>query len=192
MRNVVKAALVALILALAAPVAAQDFDAGREAYQRGDYAAALSEFRPLAEQGNAKAQNNLGIMYARGVGVPQDFAEALRWYRKAVAQGNASAQSNLGVMYAGGQGVAQDYAEALKWYSKAAEQGHAQAQYNLGVMYDNGQGVAQDKVQAHMWLNLADRQGFESAAIIRDRVAGMMTFKQFAEAQKLAREWKPK
>ena len=85
-----------------------------------------------------------------------------------------------------------DYAAALREWRPLAEQGHAQAQYNLGVMYANGQGVAQDKVQAHMWLNLADRQGFESAAIIRDKVAGMMTFKQFAEAHKLAREWKPK
>ncbi len=156
MRNVIKAALLAFVITLATPVVAQDIEAGWEATQRGDYAAALREWRPLAEQGHAVAQNNLGVMYFNG------------------------------------QGVAQDYAEALKWYSKAAEQGHAQAQYNLGVMYANGQGVAQDKVQAHMWLNLADRQGFESAAIIRDRVAGMMTFKQFAEAQKLAREWKPK
>ena len=66
MRYLLVAAL-AVILAL--PVAAQDFQKGFEAYQRGDYATALEEWRPLADQGDATAQNNLGVMYENGQGV---------------------------------------------------------------------------------------------------------------------------
>ncbi len=76
--------------------------------------------RPLAEQGDGDAQNNLGIMYDYGQGVPQDDAKAVEWYRKAAEQGNAGAQYNLGVMYGKGQGVPQDYAQAHMWYNLAA------------------------------------------------------------------------
>ena len=75
------------------------------AYNRGDYATALSLWKPLAAQGNAYAQNNLGSMYEHGQGVPQDYKEAVRLYRLAAAQGYANAQNNLGLMYANGQGV---------------------------------------------------------------------------------------
>ncbi len=74
----------------------------------------------------------------------------------------------------------------------AAEQGHASAQYYLGLMYGEGQGVPQDYVQAHMWFNLAGAQGDKEAAKARDHVAGLMTPAQLAEAQRLAREWKPR
>ena len=84
-----------------------------------------------------------------------------------------------------------DYATALRLIRPLAEQGDANAQYNLGVIYDNGLGVPQDRVRAHMWLNLAAMQGRESAATFRDLVARLMTPAQIAEAQKLAREWKP-
>jgi hypothetical protein len=84
-----------------------------------------------------------------------------------------------------------DYATALRLIRPLAEQGDASAQYNLGVFYDNGLGVPQDKVSAYMWLNLAATQGKEGAATFRDLVARLMTPAQIAEAQKLAREWKP-
>ncbi len=116
------------------------FDEGVEAFNRGDYATALREMRPLAEQGDAYAQNNLGFMYHEGLGVPQDYAKALQWWRKAAEQGVDEAQFNLGLMYDNGLGVTQDYAEAVRWYRKAADQGYANAQANLGIMYANGQG----------------------------------------------------
>ena len=75
MQNGMKAAFIALVLALAAPVAARDFDAGKEALKRGDYAAALREWQPLAERGDAKGQIGLGFMYQNGFGVAQDDAE---------------------------------------------------------------------------------------------------------------------
>ena len=183
-------------LGLTAPAWA-GFDEAAAAYRRGDYATAIRELRPLAKQGDAKAQFNLGVVYERGQGVPQDYAEAVKWYRKAAEQGHDYAQNNLGTMYKFGLGVPQDYAKAVKWYRKAAEQGHADAQYNLGVMYGKGQGVPQDYVQAHMWLNLAvsryaPGEDRDRAVRNRDRNAIWLTPAQISEAPKLAREWKQK
>ncbi len=188
-------AFAVLLVVLAAPAWA-GWDESIAAYKRGDYATAFREMRPLAEQGLASPQFNLGLMYRKGQGVPQDDAEAARWYRKSAEQGHANAQYNLGVMYAKGQGVPEDYAEAVKWYRKAAEQGNASAQYNLGVTYYNGQGVPEDYVQAHMWFNLAAAgsppgEDHDSADKNQDIVAKLMTPAQIAEAQRLAGMWRP-
>ena len=114
-------------------------------------------------------------------------------------QGLADAQHNLGFMYDKGRGVPQDYAMAVSWYRKAAEQGNAGAQLNLGVMYANSKGVTQDYVQAHKWMKLAasrfdasEKEARNIAVKNRDLVASKMTPAQIAEAQMLAREWKPK
>ena len=124
-KGVLRHTIIGLILSavLVAPVAWAGFEEGVNAYKKGDYATALREWRPLAKQGDARDQFNLGLMYDKGVGVTQDYAEAVKWYRKAAEQGDARAQHNLGFMYVKGQGVTQDYAEAAKWYRKAAEQG---------------------------------------------------------------------
>ena len=85
-----------------------DFAKGAAAYENGDYTAALREWKPLAEQGDAGAQYNLGVMYYHGRGVPQDYKTAMKWYRLAAEQGDADAQFNLGVIYGKGEGVPQD------------------------------------------------------------------------------------
>ena len=204
-----------------------DYQAGVDAYERGDYKTALQELHPLAEGGNPKAQFHLGRMYARGNGVPQDdegavkwfrkaaeqgdadaqfllgltyeiegspikdYKEAVKWFRKAAEQGNADAHYYLGRSYYDGKGVVQDYKEAVKWYQKAAEQNHVGAQSGLGWMYYKGEGVPQDYVTAHVWYNLAGA-GNETVRELRDSIAKNMTPVQIAEAQRLAREWKPK
>jgi len=140
-----------------------EFQEGLDAYNRKDYKTALEKWRPLAEQGHADTQYNLGIMYKEGQGVAQDYKEAVKWYRKAAEQGDADAQYNLGVMYDNGQGVAQDYKEAVKWYRKAAEQGMVQAQYNLGIIYYLGQGVPQDYKEAVKWIRKVAQQGVAQA-----------------------------
>jgi len=98
-------------------------------------------------------------------------------------------------MYDQGQGVPQDYAEAVKWYRLSAEQGFASARHNLGGMYGRGEGVPQDHVLAHMLFDLAasrlEAEERDMAIKNRDIVASKMTPEQIAEAQKLAREWKP-
>ena len=115
-----------------------DLQDGLDAHTRGDYKTAYKLWLPLAEQGNAKAQYNLGVMYEHSLGVPQDYKEAFKWYRLAAEQGDADAQNNLGVMYNEGQGVPQDYKEAVKWWRLSAEQGDEQAQINLATMHDDG------------------------------------------------------
>ena len=114
---------------------AQTFDEGASSYQQGDYPQAIRIFRMLAAQGDAQAQNTLGMMHDNGQGVERDYVQALIWYRLAAAQGHDGALYNIGVMYESGHGVAQNDAEALKWYLLAAAQGHSVAQYNLGGMY---------------------------------------------------------
>ena len=97
------------------------------AYDRGDYATAVRLVRPLAEQGNARAQNSLGAMYYNGKGVVKDFKKAVKWYRLAAAQGNISAQVNLASMYYEGEGVAENFVHAHMWLNIAAAQGSPDA-----------------------------------------------------------------
>src|SRR3974390_1241437 len=147
MKLTLKHAFAIIILSFAAPAAAGPLEDATAANERGDYATALRLVRPLAAQGNDRAQFNLGVMYDKGRGVPQNDAEALKWYRKAAEQGYPIAQYNLGVMYVEGQGVPQNDVEAVQWFRRAAEQDYAVAQYNLGVMYDNGRGMAQNEAE---------------------------------------------
>ena len=117
----------------------------------------------VLEQGIARAQDNLGVMYTTGSGVAKDEAKAVEWFRKAAEQGIATAQVNLGWMYRNGTGVAKDEAKAFEWYRKAAEQGYATAQNNLGSMYRNGMGVAKDEAKAVEWYRKAVEQGLAEA-----------------------------
>jgi uncharacterized protein len=168
-------------------------------FQKGDYPAALKLAQPLADDGDARAESIVAQIHYRGRGVPQSDTEAAKWFRRAADQGDAVAQFYLGVMYNEGRGVPQDYAEAAKWYKLAAEQGDALAQYNLGLSYARGEGVTPDPVTAHMWLNLAsarfpagDSRNRTAAQKNRDTVASEMSSDQLTEAQRRAREWKPK
>ena len=148
-------ALVLSINCLAVPAWA-DYRAGMDAYSRGDYATALRERRPLAEQGDPIAQFRLGSLYENGDGVPRDFAKARQWYEKAAAQGEAKAQ------------------------------------FYLGIQSAYGEGGPRDLVQAHMWYSLAAGNGNAHAPGYRADLARQMTPAQIAEANKRAREWKPK
>jgi hypothetical protein len=199
---------------MAGSAIAEPFEDATNAYHSGDYETAYRLIKPLAEGGLPEAQLNLGLLYEKGQGVPQDYAEALKWnlkaaeqgnakalnwYRKAAEQGNAEAQFHLGRMYDERRGVPQNYAEAVKWYREAAEQGFVEAQTNLGVMYFTGLGVRKDYVLAHMWFHLAtsryppsEKSKRKRTEKFRDIAASKMTPAQIAEAQRLAQEWKPK
>jgi uncharacterized protein len=130
------------------------------AYGRKDYGVAIQLLRPLAEQGIAHAQYDLGVMSQMGQGVPQDYSEAVKWFRKAADQGDANAESFLGLMYLRWRAVQKDFIEAYKWVSLAAA--HTQD------------------------TNLAN-----TSVKTRDALAAEMTPDQIAEAQRLARDWKP-
>ena len=178
-----------VLLGSAGPSAYADFNKGQAAYDRGDYATALREWKPLAEQGHAEAQFSLGRMYANGQGVPQDDKAAAQWYRLAAEQGNARAQAGgPGWMYRKGKGVPQDDKVAAQWYRLAAEQGYAPAQKGLAEMYLRGTGVPQDIILAYMWANIAASGGEKDAREVRNLAEETMTPSQIAEAQKRARE----
>ena len=116
------------ILAFGTEQPAQRVDAAYAAHQKRDYAVALRLVRPMAEQGDARAESLLGLIYLEGHGVQRDEAEAMKWYRRAADQGDADAQLEIGDMYYEGRGVAQDYSEAARWYRLAADRGNASAQ----------------------------------------------------------------
>jgi uncharacterized protein len=157
-QKLLSAAVIAslILVAVTAAAVAGPFEDAKAAYDKDDYPTALRLFRSLAEQGDALAQQRLGLMYERGLSVPQDYAEAARWYRR------------------------------------AADQGFASAQWMLSSMYATGSGVPKDYVQAHMWCNVSAAQGFGAATYCRADLERAMTPEQVAEAQKLARNWKPK
>ncbi len=96
-----------------------------------DYVAAANWFRIAAEQGHAKAQHNLALMYENGLGVPKDCSEAAKWYRLSAEQGLASSQNNLGVLLEAGDGVEQDHIAALEWYRRAEQGGDPNAPSNI-------------------------------------------------------------
>jgi TPR repeat protein len=143
-----------------------ELKAGLDAYYAASYAEAFALLRPLAEQGVARAQFRLAVMYQRGRGVAENAGLALEWARKALPSlrraaegGEAWAQSDLGTLYEQGFALEKDEAEAVRWYRRAATQGYAGAQTNLGVMYAQGRGVERSREQAVEWLNKAAAQG---------------------------------
>ena len=143
-----------------------DFQAGKAAFDRGDYATALKEWQPLAEQGDAEAQYNLAEMYEKGQGVPKDHAESNRLHRLAAEQGHVGAQRLLGLIYLYGlEGTPRNLTEGAHWYRLAAEQGDAYSQYQLGNLYKEGGGVPQDFTEAVRWYRKAARRGNNSAQL---------------------------
>jgi len=119
--------LTAALLSAAAPSQAQDFRRGLSAYNLGDYAESLRQWQPLAEREDRDAQEGLGYLYFKGLGVAQDFAEAADWFRRAAEHGQPEAQLFLGMLHYDGNGVRQSYLLAYKWCDLAQANGAAQA-----------------------------------------------------------------
>jgi TPR repeat protein len=145
--------------ALITPVRAGPLEDGLAAYKKGDFDTAVRLLRPLAEKGDAQAEEKLGRMYQRGKGVPKNFERAVEWYRKAAEKGDAAAQGRLGFLYRVGAGVPRDLKLAMQWYRRSAEQGNPLAQVGLGYMLLDGSGEKPDVVGAAGWFNKAAEQG---------------------------------
>jgi TPR repeat protein len=145
----------------------------------------LESVRGTAEQGDARAQYELGEMYDKGEGVAANSGEAAKWYRKAAEQGHPGAQWQLGYKYEYGSGVAVDNVESIKWFRRAAEQGHGIAQFELAMRYHTGKGTAKDSVEAYKWVLLSQTNGIDvtSYKVLLEKE---MTPEQIAEAQKRA------
>ena len=134
---------------------ADSFEDGVQAYEAGDYKKALEIFTPLAEQGDASAQHNLGVIYEMRL---RDYAEANKWYLKSFKQQSASMQY-IGEMYVLGQKGPQGPQGHMKSIIRAAERGSAIAQNFLGLYYEKGLGVPQDYAKAIKWYRKAAEQG---------------------------------
>jgi TPR repeat protein len=132
---------------------------GARAYNRADYRVALASWKPLAAEGNATAQNNLGLMYLDGKGVKQNASEAIRYLSLSASAGSSLGQNNLGGLYRDGKGIPHDYLRAAQWFSASASQGNGAGMYNLGLMYELGQGMKAEPSRAYMWYALAADQG---------------------------------
>ena len=117
----IKILIVTMFLTAFGGITYADFNDGWVASEEGDYKTAFNEWKPLADQGDADAQYNLGVMYYKGKGALKDYKQAVKWYQKAADQGYASAQHNLGFMYAYGEGVLKDLSKAKYWIKKAYE-----------------------------------------------------------------------
>ena len=183
------------------------------AVNRNDFATAIRIMRPLADQGNARAQRLLGMMYNAGWGVPKDDAEAVKWFRRAANQGDGDAQAYLGAEYRNGTGVPQDYVHAYMWFILAAqteEPGVNITAQNIGLLAAQRQAYNIDGIrptELKPWqvsilkgaraFNCPEGPGRDRCVkvygylINLDTLAMGMTPTQIAEAQKLASEWKP-
>lgn len=175
----------ALLLSSVTPAKA-DLEAGKRAYEQGDYAAALRELMPLAEQGNGEAESLLGRMYSAGEGVRPDMNQAVKWFQAAAEQGNPQAQCQLGTIYLTGGAVPKDTAQGLKLLKLSAEQGYADAYLTLGLAYMNLKDIPHDPVQADMWLRLAVAQHDPIAPGQLARLERWMTREQVVKAKALA------
>ena len=140
-----------------------DFAAGLTAFEAGDYAAAYTEWAPLAQDGDTTAQRNLGLLYLHGLGVPRDTEAAAAWFQSAADQGHAQAQADIGTLHLTGDGVRQSFTLALKWFLLAAEQGHAIAQFNLGLLYESGLGTQRNVTEALRWYTASLQNGHDPA-----------------------------
>ena len=134
------------------------YDAGRLAYDRGDYRRALAELVPEADR-DGRAALLLADMFAQGRGVDRDAQQALLWRRQAADLGEVQAQLDLGERYLHGRGVPAQPREAAVWFQRAAAQGSAQARYELGRMLVDGQGVPPDPGQGRQLIELAAAEG---------------------------------
>jgi TPR repeat protein len=171
--------LVVAILAamVAAPLPAQSVKAGIDAWQRADYPAAVTIWRPLAEAGDADAQFNLGQAYRLGRGVPLDLAAAKVWFERAARSGHLDAQTTLGLLvFQNG-----DRVQGLKWLKQAAGQGEPRALLVYGTALYNGDGVQQDRVLGYAYISRAATQGLEPA---RDTLAQLDQLMSVADRQK--------
>jgi uncharacterized protein len=149
----------------------------------------LKIIKTLGEQGNAKAQHNLGAMYLNGQGVEKDVEKALRWFKLAAEQGLVVAQHNLGTLYLqGADSMPPDPIEAAHWFTKAAMYGDPRSQYSLGALYFEGLGVEKNLEKAYIWISLslqvAPEERQKEVRQVRDFVASQLSPEEIEHAQK--------
>lgn len=173
-----------MIGSAALPAAAQSVRAGIEAWQKGDTAAAVSIWRPLAEAGDPDASFNLGQAYRLGRGVVIDLAQAQNWLERAARKGHVDAQTTLGLlMFQNGNRVS-----AMRWLNLAAEAGEARALLMVGTALYNGDGVPADPIKAYAYVSRAAAQGLAPAKATLADMDAIMPLDQRKRGVALAQE----
>jgi uncharacterized protein len=178
--------LVIIVLFLAPWSFADQLEDGKSAFLRKEYQRAFALLYPLAENGDAFAQTNIGYMLSQGLGIGKNEKEAIKWYEKAALKGDSNAQFNIGSMCETGRGIEQSYEKAFAWYTKSAEQGNAFAQANLGSLYYNGNGVKINYQKAIYWYSKSAEQGYSLA----QNFLGLMYFKGLGVKKDLDKGYK--
>ena len=172
----------------AAPVSQQSkMQAGLQALRAGYDQTALSMFKPLAAEGNEKAQYWVADIYENGWGVPPDEKAAMAMLEKSAAQGFVPAERHLGGLYLGGNKVLQDFGRAHDLLHKAADAGDNVAQRELGQMFALGLGVAASKPDAYAWYENAALGGDGLAKRMRDEMLTRMTPDEIAQGEQTAK-----
>ena len=185
-------AAIILVFSLNTPARSAQLEDAVSAAHRGDYVVAHRLLDPLAEKGDARAQFNIGYLYANGWGVQRDHAEAVKRYRNAADQGLAIAQHFLGMAYRNGNGVAPDPVEAARWTMRAADQGYPPAMLTLGIVYANGWGVPKDLRKALIWSVLARQRDVRSGERVARSILPKLSPDEITQARNAIRDWKPK
>ena len=150
---------VGLLVLAPACVVADEFDAAVRAAEAGDFETAVGKFQALAEAGDPRGENGLGVLYLRGDGLERSVERAVELFRSAAKGGLRAAEKNLGELYAEGVGVPRDDALAAHWFGLAAAKGESGAQVSLGVMHAQGRGVPQDHARAMALFRQSAEQG---------------------------------
>ena len=149
---------------------------------------ALALLKPLADEGNPKAQYWLADIYENGLGVKQDMATAITLLEKSAAQGFVPAERHLGGLYLHGNETLQNFAKAQTWLHKAAVAGDAESQRELGHIYALGLGVAADRPEAYGWYENAALNGDGLAPHMRDDLLTRMTPAEITKGEQDAKD----
>jgi hypothetical protein len=141
---------------------------GNTAHHLKDYAQAMQWYQKAAAQGNAEAEDKIGLLYHEGGVVMPNGNEDWRWFEKSASHGNAQGEFHLGAMYE----KAGQYTDAVKWIHNAALQGHGEAEFYMGNFYERGLGVQKDDAEAVRWYQKAAAQRVDQA---KGKVAELQT-----------------
>ena len=165
---------------------AASLEKGMTAIKNRNFSAAFAHLEPLAKDGDAVAQYNLGVMHIRGLGTKKNGKVAIKWLTLAANQENFLAQYFLGYIYEHGKSVQKNYKAASVFYKQAAKQGHPSAQTNLGALYYFGHGVKQNNILAHFWWTIASSK-VEGADRNKKMIEGKMTADELSQSEMLVR-----
>ncbi|RPG50588.1 MAG: sel1 repeat family protein [Gammaproteobacteria bacterium TMED1] len=164
LRSFMRGSILLIYLILSSSMLLADvFVAGLNAIDRSHYASAYRSFKPLAENGVAEAQNNLGFLYQNGFGVKRNYNTAIKWYELAADQGLPEAQHNMGMLNYWGYGLSQSYSHARRWFTKSANQGLSDSHYMIGLIFFKGEGTQVSPERAKQHFTKAAQSGDSNA-----------------------------